>query len=212
MPNKKFPLCFTLRRLLSQIERSCKGFTLIELLVVVAITVTSGFVLLPKLVDYKVNQDLDDQGQKIQSFIKQAQNYSLSGYQCGDYYAPNQKAIDWHLVFFQTSFYIEPECANHVNIPKTLYNLPGDLIITQIYFDDPSVVGSTQNGGFGSKISFSNITAQVSFRDQDGIFVVNKPRMVLVVKSKTSNSQVNIFMDKGGLIYTGSLLIATPTP
>ncbi len=196
MPAKKFKVQSSKFKVVESL-----GFTLIELLVVVAITVSAGFIFLPKLVDFKQNQDLNDQAEKIKSIVKQAQNYSTSGYLCGDNYNLNQKAIDWHLVFQESNFYLEPTCSNGPNLPKTSFGFPADLLISQIYFDDPNSPGSTLEGGVGSRLNFANISAKITFTDGGGIPVVNKSRMVIVIKSKTSGGVVNLYIDYGGLIY-----------
>lgn len=190
-----------------------RAFTLIELLVVIAITISTGFFLLPKLVDFKQDQDVLDQSQNLVSFIKQAQANAISGYQCGDNFNLVNKSLDWHVIFLSNSLTLEPNCSSGVNQPQTTYKLPTNVIIYSLFYDNPNTADPFQYSALGSKAIFSNITGNIIFKDQNNIEILNRSRMGVVLKSTSSSNSVTIYIEKGGgLITTSPVAATTITP
>ena len=190
-----------------------KGFTLVELLVVITIIVITGVIALPRLGEFRDNQDLESGAEKILSAIKQTQSNATSGSSCGDQFNPTRKAVDWRIRFLATSVVVEPNCGCDaaLNIPRTTETLTSGVSIVRVNFDNgvrgAAVVDLTgaPNGQVGSLTSFSNIAGAINFKDYQSLDVLNYKRMIVVLQSSGRPELVGVFVEKGGLLYTGAV-------
>lgn len=179
-----------------------KGFTLIELLVVMAITILVGTLMVPKFLQFKDFQDLQDAASKMQTAIKLTQANAFSSYNCGDSFNPAQKTTDWRINVSQTSYKVLPNCPDGNNTPAVTTDLPAGLLVCNVVYDDGGVVSLPSNcdTSVNAVTSFDNLTGKVGF-----IGVVNRNRMVIVLSSKATNTKFGVFVEHGGLIYTGAV-------
>lgn len=178
-----------------------RGFTIIELLVVIAIiTLVSSF-MVPKFLQFKDSEDLADNAAKMQSSIKLTQANALSSYNCGDQFNPTQKTIDWRMNINAGSYTIIPNCPNGNNTPTSTTSFPSDIYTCNIIFDDGGNVTlpASCDSSINSTVTFDALTGKVNF-----LGVVNHNRMVVVLTSKITNTKFGIFVEKGGLIYSGA--------
>lgn len=190
-----------------------RGFTLIELLVVITIIVTTGVLLLPRLGQFQDTQDLENGAEKVLSSLKQTQSNAVSGASCGDQFSPTLKAIDWRIIFQASSVVVEPSCTgvNPVNLPRSSQSLESGVTVSRVNFDngvrssDPVDLSAAPDGRAGSTASFSNIAGVITFQDSAGLPVLNYKRMIAVLQVSGRPDKIGVFIEQGGLLYTGAV-------
>lgn len=185
------------------------GFSLVELMVVITIIITSGILVLPRLTQFRASSEIQEQASKILSVVKQAQTNAQSGAQCGDQFSPEGLTVSWKLIVTTNSYTIEPVCSTGSALPSASYTLNPGVTISKIALDngnrspDPVDVSSAPDGGSGSRVEFKNISGVITFYDGLNLEVLNYKRLIIVIAS--SNSKSGVFIEKGGLVYTGAV-------
>lgn len=185
------------------------GFTLIELMVVITIIITSGVLVLPRLAQFRASSEIEEEASRMLASVKQAQTNAISGAQCGEQFTPTFKAVNWKFISGSTNYSVEPTCTQGFGAPVSTFNLKAGVTVSKIAYDNGTRsnaavdVTSMPNGGPGSYVSFKNISGAANFVDGSALNVLNYNRMIVVLQS--SSSRAGVFIEKGGLIYTGAV-------
>lgn len=185
------------------------GFTLVELMVVITIIISSGIIVLPRLTQFRASSEIEEEARRVMSVVKQTRTNAQSGAQCGDQFSPANKAISWKFITTTNSYSIEPSCTEGSSTPATTTTLKTGVTVAKVAYDNvtrsptPLDVAGLPNGGSGSRAEFSNISGSTTFYDGSGLEVLNYKRMIVVIQS--SANKTGVFIEKGGLIYTGAI-------